>query len=215
MLTADQVASVIIARNVRPWTDAMSLQKLLYYAQAWHLAVTGEPLFDEQFKAYKDGPVVPQVRHTRMEQSTRKRGGQNLTGIELDELSSNLLDLVIASYGSMSAEELSALTHAEQPWLEARGDLPADAPSSTPLSPESMARFYRAHRSLAGRTAADLAAGGVYVRDPSVTDAVDVDSLLEALDDGETAEDDSPWGSSNLMPASSGDRPRRPHRARC
>src|SRR5690606_18126590 len=78
MPTADQVASVIIARNVKPWTDAMSLQKLLYYAQAWHLAVTGEPLFDEQFKAYKDGPVVPQVRHTRLEQSSRKRSGQDL-----------------------------------------------------------------------------------------------------------------------------------------
>lgn len=215
MLTADEVASVIIARNVRPWTDAMSLQKLLYYAQAWHLAVTGEPLFDEQFKAYKDGPVVPQVRHARIEQTSRKRGGQNLTGIELDELSSNLLDLVIASYGSMSAEELSALTHTEQPWLEARGDLPEDAPSSTPLSQESMARFYRAHRSLAGRTAADLAAGGVYVRDPSVNDAIDVDSLLAALGDDDTAGDDSPWGSTNTAPAGSGDRPRRPCRIRC
>lgn len=215
MLTADQVASVIIARNVKPWTDAMSLQKLLYYAQAWHLAVTGEPLFDEQFKAYKDGPVVPQVRHTRMEQSSRKRSGQDLTGIELDELSSNLLDLVIASYGSMSAEELSALTHAERPWLEARGDLPDDAPGNAPLSPESMARFYRAHRSLAGRTAADLAAGGVYVRDPNVSDAIDIDSLLGSLDDDDTAEDDSPWGGANLVPSRSGDRPRRPHRARC
>lgn len=214
MLTADQVASVIIARNVRPWTDAMSLQKLLYYAQSWHLAVTGEPLFSEQFKAYKDGPVVPHVRHTRMEQSSRKRNGQDLKGIELDELSSNLLDLVIASYGSMSAEELSTLTHAEQPWLEARGDLPADAPSSAPLSSESMARFYRANRSLAGRTAADLAAGGVYLRDPSVTDALDVGSLLDTLDDDATVAD-SPWGSTNLAPTCSGDRPRRAHRTRC
>lgn len=215
MLTADQVAAVIIARNVRPWTDAMSLQKLLYYAQAWHLAVTGEPLFDERFKAYKDGPVVPQVRHARRDQSSRTRSGQDLTGIELDELSSNLLDLVIARYGSMSAEELSALTHTERPWLEARGGLPADAPGNAPLSTESMARFYRAHRSLAGRTAADLAAGGVYVRDPNVRDAIDVDSLLGELNDQDTAMDDSPWGSANLVAPRSGDRPRRAHRTRC
>jgi uncharacterized phage-associated protein len=37
--------------------DAMRLQKLLYYVQAWHLAVTDEPLFPEQIKAWKDGPV--------------------------------------------------------------------------------------------------------------------------------------------------------------
>ena len=41
---ANDIASVIIARN-GPWLDAMSLQKLLYYVQAWHLAITDEPLF--------------------------------------------------------------------------------------------------------------------------------------------------------------------------
>lgn len=215
MLAADQVASVIIARNVKPWTDAMSLQKLLYYVQAWHLAITGEPMFDEPFKAYKQGPVVPQVWHARKDQATRSAGAQDLEGIQLDELSSNLLDLVIETYGSLSGDELSALTHTEAPWLEARGDLPEDAAGKAPLSTESMARFYRAHRSLAGQTAADLAAGGVYVRDPGAADAIDVDALLEALGDENTEGDDSPWGSTNLSSPVSGDRPRRPHRICC
>ena len=214
MPTANQVASVILARNVKPWTDAMSLQKLLYYVQAWHLAVTDKPLFSGQFLAYGKGPVLSSVRHARDDRSTRKRNSQDLSGIELDELSSNLIDLVIASYGSMSAEELSALTHDELPWVEARGDLPEGAPGNTPLSNDSMARFYRSHRLLGGRTAADLAAGGVYVPDPAASGPIDVDALLESLDEVPTT-DDSPWGRANLSTAVSHDRPRRESRERC
>ena len=36
---------------------ALKLQKLCYYAQAWHLAFTGEPLFEEEFQAYDHGPL--------------------------------------------------------------------------------------------------------------------------------------------------------------
>lgn len=33
------------------------LQKLCYYAQAWHLAWTGNPIFAEDFQAWSNGPV--------------------------------------------------------------------------------------------------------------------------------------------------------------
>lgn len=192
MVTADQVASVILARS-GTWMTSMQLQKLLYYVQSWHLAVTDQPLFPEHFKAYADGPVIPQVWHTRKEQSTR-RAEQDLTGIQLDELSSNLIDLVVASYGSHSGDELSALTHTEAPWVEARGDVPDGAPSSAALSEESMANFYREHRRLGGRSAADLASGGVHVRQPGVA-LVDVDAILAAIP-FVNPEDD--WGGANL-----------------
>ena len=35
------------------------LQKLCYYAQAWHLALLNRPLFDEEFQAWIHGPVCP------------------------------------------------------------------------------------------------------------------------------------------------------------
>ncbi|MFV0319329.1 MAG: Panacea domain-containing protein, partial [Microbacterium sp.] len=161
MVTADQVASVILARSGR-WTDAMKLQKLLYYVQSWHLSITDEPLFSERFKAYRDGPVVPQVRHARADRTTR-RADQDLTGIELDPLSSDIVDLVLASYGSRSGEELSTLTHSEEPWVQARAGLPDDTPGNTPISEATMATYYRAHRTLGGRTASDLAAGGIHL----------------------------------------------------
>jgi uncharacterized phage-associated protein len=39
--------------------SAMKLQKLVYYAQAWSLAWTDTPLFNEDIQAWAKGPVVP------------------------------------------------------------------------------------------------------------------------------------------------------------
>jgi uncharacterized phage-associated protein len=199
VLPANDVASVIIARS-GSFVDAKSLQKLLYYVQAWHLAVTDEPLFPERIKAWRDGPVVPQVRHARLDRATRLATKQDVEHIHLDEMTSDLIDLVLGSYGSMSAEELSALSHVEQPWMEARGDLPPEADSQEPISSESMAKYYRSHRRLGGYTAADLAAGGIHVRGHRVTGSVDVDTILGSLGDEYFDLDDDPWGGANLDP---------------
>lgn len=194
MLAADQVASVILSRSGRRLT-AMQLQKLLYYVQSWHLAVTDEPLFPERFKAYADGPVIPQVWHARKDPASRRGDQEDASGIELDALSSDLIDLVIASYGSLSGDELSVLTHAEGPWVEARGGLPDGAPGDAPLSEESMATFYRAYRSLGGQTAADIASGGIAWPDPHA-EPIDVDALLAEIPYYEPPDD--PWGGANL-----------------
>ena len=197
MPTADEVASVIIARS-GPWLDAMSLQKLLYYVQAWHLAITDEPLFEEQFQAWKDGPVVPEVRLARKERSTRRAARQDAGGVALVAETSNLIDLVLRTYGSRSAEELSALTHVEAPWREARGDLPPDARCTKTISRRSMARFYRAHRRLDGRTAADLAAAGVQVSSLAIVEPVDIDAILGSLSHDIRDAGEDPWGGANL-----------------
>lgn len=198
-MKADDVASVIIARS-GSWMDAMRLQKLLYYVQAWHLAVTGEPLFSEQIKAWKDGPVIPQVWHARKDLDTRRPSAQDVEHVHLDNLASDLIDLVLATYGSMSGEELSALTHVERPWLEARGDLPEDAISRQPVSTEAMTSYYRSHRKLGGHTAADLAAGGADVRGAGESGPVDVDAILDSFGDAYSTDDEDRWGGANLDP---------------
>lgn len=35
------------------------LQKLCYYAQAWHCALLNKTLFDEEIQAWVHGPVCP------------------------------------------------------------------------------------------------------------------------------------------------------------
>jgi uncharacterized phage-associated protein len=199
MVSANDVASVILART-GSWMDAKRLQKLLYYIQAWHLAVTDEPLFPERIKAWRDGPVVPQVWHARRDRATRLAAEQDVEGIRLDDMTSDLIDLVLASYGSMSGEELSALTHVERPWMEARGDLPDDADGLEPISLEAMAKYYRAHRRLGGHTAADLAAGGIHRRGARRSGPVDVDAILSSLGDEYRDPGEDPWGGANLAP---------------
>jgi uncharacterized phage-associated protein len=57
--------AVDVARYIRSTgtvTGGLQLQKLVYYAQAWHLVWNGRPLFDEAIDAWKLGPVVPEVR---------------------------------------------------------------------------------------------------------------------------------------------------------
>jgi uncharacterized phage-associated protein len=44
-----------------PPVTQMKLQKLLYYAHGWHLAIFGKPLFDEDFEAWPWGPVVRDI----------------------------------------------------------------------------------------------------------------------------------------------------------
>jgi uncharacterized phage-associated protein len=41
----------------------LKLQKLVYYAQGFHLALTEKPLFDEAIEAWEHGPVVPGLYH--------------------------------------------------------------------------------------------------------------------------------------------------------
>jgi uncharacterized phage-associated protein len=175
---ANDIASVMIARS-GSFIGAMQLQKLLYYVQAWHLAVTDRPLFAEECRAWTDGPVVAEVWAARKNPDTRA-AGHRIT-IELDETASDLVDLVLRTYGSMSGDELSALTHAEVPWRDAREGLADDAPSARPISRDAMAKFYRTHRRLAGRTAADLAAIGVLVPSSGEPEPFDIDAFLDEL----------------------------------
>lgn len=37
----------------------MKLQKLRYYSQGWSLAWDGVPIFDEEIRAWANGPVIP------------------------------------------------------------------------------------------------------------------------------------------------------------
>lgn len=139
--------------------DAMKLQKLLYYSQAWHAAITGQPLFDQPVEAWRDGPVVKAVfdEHKGLRRVTAWPVGEarKLTGS-----ANRIVKLVCAHYGPMSGDELSTLTHGEKPWLATRGGLSEGSRSRRQIPVPLMASFYRG-RELAGRKASDLASGGI------------------------------------------------------
>ena len=103
----------------------MKMQKLLYFLQGWHLAITGEPVREEKFSAWQYGPVEENLYHM-----LKKYRGMPITAYLTDEDSQQafvvantaemfhkILDMVWRKYSIFSALQLSAMTHEQgTPW---------------------------------------------------------------------------------------------------
>ena len=139
MASAHDVARYVI-RQLSP-LSTIKLQKLVYYSQAWHLVWEDEPLFDERIEAWANGPVVPDLyreHRGEFQRTSWKKGSiQNLTAGER-----TTIDSIIKFYGPKDAFYLSELTHRENPWREARGDLSPGARGSNEITQASMAEYY-------------------------------------------------------------------------
>ena len=95
------------------------LQKLLYYGQGFHLALQGDPLFEEDIQAWKHGPVVPSIyqsyRGFRKHPIARPDLEASNVRESLAPEAREILDAVWALYGQIPAWQLSDLTHSEPP----------------------------------------------------------------------------------------------------
>lgn len=119
------------------------LQKLCYYSQAWSIAWTEEPLFDEDFEAWRNGPVCRELFYAHQGRFTVNECDIKAGSIEnLKEGQRETIDIVVRDYGEMEPFALRELTHSEDPWIIARGGLPEEASCSTVITKESMGRYY-------------------------------------------------------------------------
>ncbi|MGY6502207.1 MAG: Panacea domain-containing protein [Acidimicrobiales bacterium] len=122
----------------------MKLQKLVYYAQAWHLVWDEERLFPEPIRAWANGPVVYELfdahRGSFSVSPPWKQGDPD--ALTTDE--KETVDVVLESYGPMSGRQLSHLTHAERPWREARRGLAPTDRSNNEITQESLFEYYSA-----------------------------------------------------------------------
>jgi uncharacterized phage-associated protein len=120
----------------------LKLQKLVYYAQAWAVALLGRPLFSEPVEAWAHGPVVDVVY-----QEYKQHGFHSLPRAgrkpRFDDEERVVLEDVLAVYGEHSATFLEALTHGEQPWKDAWGDRPATSRSRRAIPLDRMRDFYQ------------------------------------------------------------------------
>lgn len=117
---ARKVANWFVARAAQDGKvlSIMTLLKLTYIAHGWHLETKGKPLFPNRVEAWQYGPVIPDVY------SAFRGSGINVTGSSItepgDEITNedaSLLEQVYNIYGSLSAFQLSDLTHvAGGPW---------------------------------------------------------------------------------------------------
>jgi uncharacterized phage-associated protein len=124
MPTVGDVARYFLLLGSRDQDEELTnlkLQKLVYYAYGYNLVRNDGQLFTDPLKAWKNGPVVPQLWH-----DFREHGSERLPVDETFRPSSipddvrEVLDEVWQTYGQLAAWKLRNMTHEEPPWVEAR-----------------------------------------------------------------------------------------------
>lgn len=106
--------------------NQMWLQKLVYMAHGWNLAINGEPLVSGRIEAWDGGPVIRAIWDHMRDFGRNAAGGlfgrttdapfvANLTDSERA-----VIEHVWKRYGSYSGRQLSDMTHQEgTPWSNA------------------------------------------------------------------------------------------------
>ena|ERR1035437_4073673 len=139
MADVHDVAAYILAQ--RSPITALKLQKLVYYSQAWSLVWDDAPIFPESIEAWINGPVVRDLYELYRGQfrvTENPRGDADL----LTQDERETVNAILGFYGKMSSQQLSDLTHREDPWKEARRDLAPTDRGSRVISHASMAEYY-------------------------------------------------------------------------
>lgn len=142
MYSISDIADWFISKE--PMTNK-KLQKLCYYAQAWHCALhNGKPLVNDRFEAWVHGPVCPNLYHQykdygweEISKPSRKVDKIGFTKEEID-----FLESVWMTYGDMSGHELESLTHTEPPWKKQRRGLEPWQLSNAEINQRDMAKYY-------------------------------------------------------------------------
>ena len=120
------------------------LQKLLYYTQAWSLALKDKKVFDDKIEAWIHGPAIKKVYL-----EYQKFGASPITKEVSDDVATlipedlrSIIDEVWGVYSGFDANYLEYLTHSEKPWQDARAGLEPHISSENEITPESMKEFY-------------------------------------------------------------------------
>jgi uncharacterized phage-associated protein len=144
MTTAQDVSDyfVALAHERGQGVNNLKMQKLLYYAQAWHLALLGEPLFPEKFQAWTSGPVIPEL-YWRYKEFGIDPIARSRAAPQLDGPTTEFLDEVAAVYMPFNEWQLHWKARAEAPWRRARGGMDDGELCENELSEEDMGAYFR------------------------------------------------------------------------
>lgn len=118
----DLSAYIYNAVNVSGQVEAIKMQKLMYYAKGWSLALQNDNLYPEKCEAWKHGPVIYNLYKLHPGEiilpdnwvERIKGKPENIKGFD-----QQIVDFVIKKYGAMSGWGLRNLTHTETPWIQA------------------------------------------------------------------------------------------------
>ncbi len=139
MLTARLVAQYLLCKSdpeIGDFISNLKLQKLVYYAQGFHLALHGEKLFEDKILAWEHGPVVESLyQEYKASGSSAIPIPEGFDDSVLTSENKELLDEVYMVYGQFSAWKLRNMTHSEEPWCKTE--------RNSEIKPELMRSFFK------------------------------------------------------------------------
>lgn len=153
-ISAVTAANTLIERFGRDGDiDHLKLQKLLYYAYGWWLALcqNDEPLLDARPQVWKLGPVFRPVyaafagfRDAPIRTPQKPAPFMQIKTLEQDETApSQMLDWIWQRYGHYTGWELSDMTHAPgTPWYTIAKEHNFRVPKFLPMSDDENRSYF-------------------------------------------------------------------------
>ncbi len=132
----------IVERDAGSTITPLKLQKILYYAQGYHLAMFDCELFSEDFEAWAHGPANIDIYNEYKEYgyaAIDKPKGEVPT---LDDALIDFLYDIWNTYGIFDGKYLEKLTHLEDPWINARGDCKEGEQCHNIITKSSMKEYF-------------------------------------------------------------------------
>lgn len=150
MATIKDVSDYIILRFTSQDNhdlNTLKHQKLLYYVQAWHLAFTGEKMFDGKFQAWVHGPVNREIYDVYKDTKglysyfSSTDALQEKPQLTISDVAH--IENVMEIYGGFSAFQLETMTHEEEPWLKARDGFNSYQRCEVNIDESLMSSYYK------------------------------------------------------------------------
>lgn len=142
MATVFDVAAYIVGNS--DFMSGIKLQKLVYFSYLEHLKLHDEILFQDNFEAWINGPVVKSLYDAhKIAYIADKSMFEPYSTLSNNEKQS--VDLALKKYGSLTGGKLSELSHETTPWINARKGLAPRERSRQVLNIADLRAWARTH----------------------------------------------------------------------
>lgn len=145
-ITPDKVSDYFLHKS---GMTPKKIQKLVYYAYAWFIALNNEDkehidnkLFDESPEAWLHGPVFPSL-YAKYKEYGWNEVSKNKRRVKFKDNELNIfLDKIWNVFGKYSADDLEYMTHQEFPWRNARKGLKSTDSSNNKILDRDIFVYY-------------------------------------------------------------------------